>query len=40
MATVAVSAERAQFDRDGFYVFRDVLDEGLLEPLREAATPA
>ena len=37
MATAAVSAERAQFDRDGFYVFRGVLDGGLVERLREAS---
>ena len=37
MATATVSTERAQFGRDGFYVFRDVLDEGLVERLREAS---
>lgn len=37
MATATVSSERAQFDRDGFFVFRDVLDAGLLDRLREAS---
>ena len=37
MVTQTVSAERAQFDRDGFHVFRDVLDEELLDRLREAS---
>ena len=37
MTTPAVSAERAQLDRDGFHIFRDVLDEALLDRLREAS---
>ena len=37
MATQTVGAERAQFDRDGFYIFRNVLDEALLERLRAAS---
>ena len=32
-----VSVERAQFDRDGFSIFRNVLDEALLDRLREAS---
>ena len=37
MTTATVSAERARFDRDGFHIFRDVLDAGLLDRLREAS---
>ena len=37
MATQTVGAERAQFESDGFYIFRNVLDEALLERLREAS---
>ena len=33
----SVDAERAQFDRDGFFIFRNVLDEALLDRLREAS---
>ena len=37
MTTATVSTERAQFDHDGFYIFRNVLDEALLDRLREAS---
>ena len=37
MVTHTISAERAQFDRDGFSIFRNALDEALLERLREAS---
>ena len=35
MATVA--AARAQLARDGFHIFRDVLDDAILDSLREAS---
>ena len=31
------NTERARFDRDGFYIFRNVLDEAFLDRLREAS---
>ena len=37
MVTQTVSAERAQFDRAGFSIFRNVLDEALIGRLREAS---
>ena len=37
MVEQAVSAERVQFDRDGFSIFRNVLEESLLDRLRAAS---
>jgi hypothetical protein len=37
MVEQAVSAERVQFDRDGFSIFRNVLEEALLDRLRAAS---
>ena len=37
VSTATGSSRRAQFERDGFYIFRDVLDEPMLDRLREAS---